>query len=542
MLSLPLPRDKLYFRDADGLNKDAVSQQVYDTHDLIILSQPKFLEYSETLRKIDDGLSSRDKWHETSYNAVTLRAEGFVVRHTSTICAVDDGQGRAFIIGIYTVGVKPKHMLPLANYTIGHNSTRLVKNVRGQSEVNVRGSKTQSGVMNMYGSWSCYGKNSAPGANTSPHPAVYMPNPKHPSDARLNTMVSSWASEMSHMESCMTPASARLRTDIANKADPLEMHRMSKDCPAFSLSSACNYVVGPHDDSGEANEFIIFQNRTGPLPQGHEWLFTIPGILFHLPNKLHDAVCIAIPGNGVRHGTLPTSSTQPSYSHGNIGSALVTKKPIVKACLEQQDRGENTLEDSGPGYVASILYHVKTLAELTSKLQSATPSRKISTNVQHLSTTFAATPIYEPAKHKNSCANSVFTQPSAAHTVGKRKSVNTGNARPGKFWCPPWGWRNKPPLSDIDTCLIFLGLPLDGDEETRKLRLKDAVAPAAAPAAAPPAAPSASSALGVGATVVSAAQVPLSASLPAQNIATVVKTRQPGDRKMRRFSSYSGLQ
>ena len=362
-----LPLDKLYFKDADN-GRPAVSKVLYDSHDQRILTMSEYLQHSETLRKIAATLSADKQWHETAYTPASLRGQGFVDLNRSTICAVNDGGG-AFIICIYTVGVKPKNMLPLADYTIGHDDERLVKAVRGQSEVNTRGSKPQSGTMNMYGSWACYGERAAHGANKAAHPAVYMP--KHRSDDRLNTMVSAWASEMADMERVKTPSSAKLRMEIAEKADPVEMHRMSKDCPAFSLSMASTYIVGPHDDSGVANEFIVFQNRTGPLPNGHEWLFTIPGFLFRLPTKLDKAVRIIIPGSGVYHGTLPTSSTQRSHSHGNIGSALVTKKPIVEACEKQRNRGENTLDDSGPDHVASLLYGVKTLAEL-SKVQPAT--------------------------------------------------------------------------------------------------------------------------------------------------------------------------
>ena len=141
----------------------------------------------------------------------------------------------------------------------------------------------------------------------------------------------------------------------------------------------------------------------------------------------------------------------------------------------------------------------------------------------------------------------VTAAPAAPDTSAATNAALTTRKRK-RYWYPGRGWRNKPPLSDIDACLIMLGLPLDGDEDTRERRLEDALAPApapaaasvAAPAAAPAAAPvaapvaarAAASAPGVGAAVVSAvpvaAQVSPSASTPAQSKAALVKARKPG--------------
>lgn len=61
-----------------------------------------------------------------------------------------------------------------------------------------------------------------------------------------------------------------------------------------------------------------------------------------LPVKAGSAVILFIKGTGLYHGTLPTSSTEPTHLHGNHGSALVTKSRMVEGLQRQAERGETT--------------------------------------------------------------------------------------------------------------------------------------------------------------------------------------------------------
>ena len=47
-----------------------------------------------------------------------------------------------------------------------------------------------------------------------------------------------------------------------------------------------------------------------------------------LPQEKRKAVLLFVEGESVLHGTLPTSSLEPTVDHSNIGSALVTKRGL----------------------------------------------------------------------------------------------------------------------------------------------------------------------------------------------------------------------
>jgi hypothetical protein len=160
---------------------------------------------------------------------------------------------------------------------------------------------------------------------------------------------------MTTAEKIVTPAAAQLRKELAQKYDGHRQHRIADACDGFSLSVTASYVVGPHDDSGLANEFILFANRHGALPDGHAWLFAVGGCILELPMEKGGGVHVSLPGSGVYHGTLPTSSTGPTYQHGNLGSALVTKISFINACIAQQERDETTPDS----FTASRVYNLK---------------------------------------------------------------------------------------------------------------------------------------------------------------------------------------
>ena len=127
---------------------------------------------------------------------------------------------------------------------------------------------------------------------------------------------------------------------------------------------------------GAASEFVTFLNRDGSLPTGHSWLFVVGGFLLQLPARRHHAARLYMASSRIYHGaicatplqtpthspptthptpplptlsslsfvvvhhkrwngtltfagTLGTSSDEPSVSHNNIASALLTKQIVV---------------------------------------------------------------------------------------------------------------------------------------------------------------------------------------------------------------------
>ena len=147
---------------------------------------------------------------------------------------------------------------------------------------------------------------------------------------------------LSLYEQWVAPAAAVQRKAVADKHDPEQQHRFGdqpyhKDTAAttaFAGSLSASFVIEGHDDSGVpgALETVAFLNRNGPLPAGHRWLFAVGGHVHPLPTVAGEAAMFFIKGEGVGHGTLPTSSNEPSCkTHGNIGSALVTKRSMIQS-------------------------------------------------------------------------------------------------------------------------------------------------------------------------------------------------------------------
>lgn len=346
--------ERMYWVGASSF-EDPVGQAVLATHEQVILSVDEFCKYNEHLRML--GADTRlfgEPWHVSEYTIRKLERQDFRRLTKSTIGLVDDGTGYFIIVFVYTIHVDVDPLLQLSQYALSIKDQVKHKHTAGQSQVDKRGSKMQTGRMLMYGSKPNFGRNSAEGANSKPHPSVYVPNGTP--DATLNGLVRDLASHCAAMEADATPEMSRLRWELADAHDPTGVHRISDDCAGFSLSLTSSYVVQPHDDSGMVNECILFANRTGAFPRGHEWMFTVAGCLLALPHMLGSGVMVTLPGFGVCHGTLPTSSTSASLRHGNVGCALVTRKEFIAACIAQTARGESTQQDSGPMHVASAVY------------------------------------------------------------------------------------------------------------------------------------------------------------------------------------------
>jgi len=156
------------------------------------------------------------------------------------------------------------------------------------------------------------------------------------------------ARAFSQLENSLCPEGGAFRLALANELDPDARFRVlppeaecAADCAAFSLSTSSGYAVEGHDDSGVALEMVCFTYpSTNPMPSGHEWLFAVSGCIHPLPVKPSQFTTIALRGNALMHGTLPTRSDGPHlHGHRGVGSALITKKQMADVLLLQRQPG-----------------------------------------------------------------------------------------------------------------------------------------------------------------------------------------------------------
>lgn len=217
--------------------------------------------------------------------------------------------------------------------------------VFGETDVLKRGGKSMEGKMRMYG---CHMRRAAMGESV-PDRARRWPAPYGPKGARnpvIESTIHNLATALTSAETEFSPGAAESRQLIAEKYDPEAKFRVvygdhARSSTPFSMSLSAGYVVSPHDDSGLANEFIGFvYPTTKPLPNGHEWLFVVSGCIHPLPKTPDEVVLISVRGNGVAHGTLPTSSTEAHCAnHPGVGSALVNKKEMVDILDQMKQPG-----------------------------------------------------------------------------------------------------------------------------------------------------------------------------------------------------------
>ena len=131
---------------------------------------------------------------------------------------------------------------------------------------------------------------------------------------------------MIRLEGADVPSVSKRRRELVAGCDP-ERRWCLADIPTFSVSTTVGYAVGPHTDSGCSGtlESMLFTQPPGfLLPPGHQWLFAAAGVVVPLTSCCR----LYVPPH-VMHGTLPTSSTEPSYNHTGLGSAVVVKQSMV---------------------------------------------------------------------------------------------------------------------------------------------------------------------------------------------------------------------
>ena len=353
------PLALLYFKNADD-GRLAVSAEVYDRCSIVVFSEREWAAKQRTLEEVCAPIhafakSEREKkkrdasyqmkevrWQQHEYNKDALLRRGFASSTQKTLVAVDDGAGRFAVKYVYWPMDEPtSEMMELAGWMYDEGGC-VRRKACGLSEFGARGGgKAERGSMVMFGS-----HNFIPGAAhkargiSNSCPAAYRFN--DPIDERTNVLLRAHVDRLTRLERTMIPAHAEARDRLAAEHDPERLHRMTGECTAFAASLATSYVVTAHDDSGKASETILFTNRSGPLPPNHSWGFAVGGHVHPLPNEMGKAVLLFVEGEGVLHGTLPTSSTEPTLDHGNHGSALVTKKETIDSMARQRERGEAT--------------------------------------------------------------------------------------------------------------------------------------------------------------------------------------------------------
>ena len=111
---------------------------------------------------------------------------------------------------------------------------------------------------------------------------------------------------------------------------------------------------------------------TAPCRTGTSRLFAVNGFTHPLPNK-KGGCCTIIIAPGVYHGTLPTSSTEPSLDHGNLGSAIFTKNSTVDSMDRELARAKTAAPTPAsvvPVYVINLERRPERLAHTTSQLDA----------------------------------------------------------------------------------------------------------------------------------------------------------------------------
>ena len=215
-------------------------------------------------------------------------------------------------------------------------------NAKAEAHISERGGKVMEGTMLMYGAHRRYANSATEKVEGCAHewPDRYNPNG---SDAPVVERVHEHAQALAALEKAVLPEAAATRLALSNQLDPPAMYRLREfdlESPLGSISLSSGFVVQSHDDSGLLETVVFTWPAEEPMPDGHEWLFVVANCLHPLPQTRDQMALCAVRGKGVRHGTLPTSSTQPHLTnHAGVGSALVTKSQLVNLLQKQQAGG-----------------------------------------------------------------------------------------------------------------------------------------------------------------------------------------------------------
>jgi len=127
--------DDLYWLDADGCEHAAFNTTLVDLdlYDIKVFDATSFFRNEAIMSKISKDTSSANKTgrEHTQWTSRNLFANGFEMVDKNTICAVDDGEGRAFIVCIYTRAVNANTLTDFADYVLNTRGA-VHKHVAGQ--------------------------------------------------------------------------------------------------------------------------------------------------------------------------------------------------------------------------------------------------------------------------------------------------------------------------------------------------------------------------------------------------------------------------
>jgi hypothetical protein len=280
----------------------------------------------------------------------TVSRKGFIKVSKSAIFVVPDRVGKYVINFVYSPDPKKETDDPLVALSRHIFTNSKARSLAGQYIVQSRSDKTMSaGEMIAIGSWFAYGSAHQDLGQNVRQVRVYNPNGEK--DEIAIKLYQAHADQSTKDENHLTPTCSKARRQIMTNFDSNGLHRISHSCMATAISLSINYVVEPHMDSGNPSllEFIKMVNTNGELPNGHEWLFVVAGCILQLPLKIGDTVIVGLPAHGVYHGTLTTSSTENTYCHMGIGSALISKNAVMRSTLTGQTPTK---------YCASTMYGV----------------------------------------------------------------------------------------------------------------------------------------------------------------------------------------
>jgi len=341
------------------------------------------------------------EWHKTKYTRAHLECEGFRFVDTPTISCIyhpptaDAAEEWYELTHVYvpsTAGnagvLTPARDALLAaadarfepdpaadDHRAGARKLKLKnlsnsKGIRGEitdvAKPQGRANKTQGGRMNMYGAHARRASGPSEKVSGKAHvwPDIYNPsgvpvdaaNGTGAGGARFDAMVGAMEAVATHagaleqIEMALLPEAGDARRAIVDSCDPDAKYRVAAKTETgepttstgLSLSLTHGYVVGVHNDSGNALEAISFAYASdSPLPEGHEWNFVVAGCIHPLPVDRDGFVFVGVRGQGVHHGTLPTSSTEAHFAnHAGIGSALVSKSNLVSLLQRRNEPGQ----------------------------------------------------------------------------------------------------------------------------------------------------------------------------------------------------------
>jgi len=355
-LEVRVVREDFYWVGVSNPHEDHLSEKLFQECEISIITRDEFAARQDDLERIHNCLKSKThrkgfidgfRWQDSDYTESHLLARGFKQLSRSTITAVADENQRYEIKFVYLVET-PQPSDKMASFckeAFADGEARYPK-LAGQSVVTMRGNKSMAGKMLAFGSWDAYGSHAQNLGTGVKQIRVYGPtnNEENATSKKVHTLIRAHVDDLTSREKELTPACAASRSEIANRLDPGKCHRMSEKSDAFSMTVTANYIADPHSDSAASGvlEFIKFINVNGPLPQDHRWLFAIAGCILELPNQPLATVIVALPGQGIFHGTLPTSSTEDTYQHGNFGSALITKQSVCEGLERQKTSNTQT--------------------------------------------------------------------------------------------------------------------------------------------------------------------------------------------------------